>query len=164
MKFPPIPAGCYSHGHFDVVPYHNVGLVNDLSVYPKSQPRRGGIVPAGAARPRGSKEKISLLSKPAAVATTGISMSAIRARRPRWNQCLVLVCLRSDLYGKYASSGSPVNHPIMTRVNRPLHTPYMSPQNQSLVFKIASKNSNCDSIKGLVTIDSSSFPIPSQIV
>jgi hypothetical protein len=56
MKFPPIPAGCYSHRHFDVVPYHNVGLVNDLSVYPKNQPRRGDIVPAGAARPRGSME------------------------------------------------------------------------------------------------------------
>jgi hypothetical protein len=31
---------------------------------------------AGAARPRGPMEKIPLLSKPAADATTGISMSA----------------------------------------------------------------------------------------
>jgi hypothetical protein len=81
MKFPPIPAGCYSHRHFDVVPYHNVGLVNDLSVYPKNQPRRGDIVVAGAARPRGSMEKIPLLSKLAAAAATGISMSARTTRK-----------------------------------------------------------------------------------
>ena len=37
-------------------------------VYLRHQPRRGGIISAGAARPRGSKEQ-PLLSAPVAVAT-----------------------------------------------------------------------------------------------
>jgi hypothetical protein len=36
-----------------------------LSVYPKHQPRRGGIMPAGAARPRGSMKRNALLFPPA---------------------------------------------------------------------------------------------------
>jgi hypothetical protein len=49
-------------------PMTRCGSRKRLSVYPLHQPRRGGITPAGAARPRGSKERNSLLYQPVTVA------------------------------------------------------------------------------------------------
>jgi len=48
------------------MPVPRRGSLKQLSVYPKHQPRRGGRVIAGAARPRGSMQRNSLLSKPMA--------------------------------------------------------------------------------------------------
>jgi hypothetical protein len=71
--------GRYPPGfHTGGTPVPRCGSRTRLSVYPHHQPQRGGFTSSGAARPRDSKERKSLLSPGAAVAT-GISMPALRS-------------------------------------------------------------------------------------
>jgi hypothetical protein len=63
-------------------PLPRCGSGKRLSVYPKHQPRRGGIVVAGAARPRGLMEKNSLLSQQVATATGNGNVGPPGLKRP----------------------------------------------------------------------------------